>query len=374
VQYLIFDFSSYVNSRGIPVKELVEDHYLYGVKPANPTPGTIAEALAIFTKIAETKPSCVACLREFEDSDTLLDHYNDTHAAKYCKLCKDYGKLYSRMSHLKTHLINVHGLKYLTYFEQGYSKIWKRIEAEKSFKKTAGSFVAFLHSYAKKPSDLPWSMGQRFKMSAASAALEQTPADSSSNDQGSESYPDGPDSLASPAANSEQESILGLDLDEDEGSLSIWIPEETDTVQEVIPNPKEEEEPEVISREEEMQKGIFTSRTRKMGIPRRACHVCKKLITYAAFEKHVDAHVELQFKYIQVYYSIPLKNFSNFHHFYFYRCSEVGCNKKFMSNSALVLHQRAHSQDRPFKCNHCPRAYNYGSLLKRHLRTHTGKS
>ena len=49
------------------------------------------------------------------------------------------------------------------------------------------------------------------------------------------------------------------------------------------------------------------------------------------------------------------------------------CRKTFLRPSALKVHMRIHSGDRPFKCPHCPRTFTQSGNLTVHLRKHSGE-
>ncbi|XP_075773045.1 uncharacterized protein LOC142825165 isoform X1 [Pelodiscus sinensis] len=49
------------------------------------------------------------------------------------------------------------------------------------------------------------------------------------------------------------------------------------------------------------------------------------------------------------------------------------CSKSFKSNTALTIHERSHTGERPFKCPQCGKGFPSKGDLKRHQKTHVGK-
>ncbi|XP_074841636.1 uncharacterized protein LOC142008355 [Carettochelys insculpta] len=50
------------------------------------------------------------------------------------------------------------------------------------------------------------------------------------------------------------------------------------------------------------------------------------------------------------------------------------CDKSFRSNTALTIHERSHTGERPFKCPTCGKGFPSKGDLKRHQKTHVGKA
>ena len=52
-------------------------------------------------------------------------------------------------------------------------------------------------------------------------------------------------------------------------------------------------------------------------------------------------------------------------------CEE--CGMRFKKPSALVIHLRTHSGERPFSCELCDKRFSISGNLRRHMFTHTGE-
>ncbi|NXV72007.1 ZN629 protein, partial [Atlantisia rogersi] len=48
------------------------------------------------------------------------------------------------------------------------------------------------------------------------------------------------------------------------------------------------------------------------------------------------------------------------------------CNKSFKHQSALVIHMRSHTGERPFVCPDCGRGFSFKHNMMRHQYVHTG--
>lgn len=53
-----------------------------------------------------------------------------------------------------------------------------------------------------------------------------------------------------------------------------------------------------------------------------------------------------------------------------YQCQYTGCDKSFYDLSSLRIHQRSHTDERPYACPNCPQRFRTSNAKKTHMKTH----
>ena len=56
-----------------------------------------------------------------------------------------------------------------------------------------------------------------------------------------------------------------------------------------------------------------------------------------------------------------------------FQCNFDDCNRCFACDAQLKIHQRSHTNDKPFACKFCDKSFTIKSILTRHVRIHTGE-
>lgn len=54
-----------------------------------------------------------------------------------------------------------------------------------------------------------------------------------------------------------------------------------------------------------------------------------------------------------------------------YQCQHTGCEKSFYDLSSLKVHERSHTNERPYSCPKCPQKFRTSNAKKAHMRTHS---
>lgn len=54
-----------------------------------------------------------------------------------------------------------------------------------------------------------------------------------------------------------------------------------------------------------------------------------------------------------------------------YQCQHIGCDKSFYDLSSLKVHERSHTNERPYSCPKCPQKFRTSNAKKAHMRTHS---
>jgi KRAB domain-containing zinc finger protein len=112
------------------------------------------------------------------------------------------------------------------------------------------------------------------------------------------------------------------------------------------------------------------------------CHICQKqLYSKKGMTRHLETHsTDLKYKCNEC--GKELKTGSSYYgHVYYHELRRKGknikcpaCPAKFHRATALEIHLRTHSGEKPFGCTYCDMKYADRSDLRRHMWHHTGES
>eukprot|EP01083_Nonionella_stella_P268819 909054_1 len=112
-------------------------------------------------------------------------------------------------------------------------------------------------------------------------------------------------------------------------------------------------------------------------VPSVTCHICQKPFKYrSVLIRHLRTHSnERPFKCISCPKAFKSKYEIKIHHQRFHNIAKPFqcnlCKKSFKTRSDLGSHQRVHSDVRPYSCNLCERLFKIRGNLKKHYKCHS---
>lgn len=113
---------------------------------------------------------------------------------------------------------------------------------------------------------------------------------------------------------------------------------------------------------------------------RHSCHICSKDFKYAkSLRDHLDKHSKVKAYHCTTCnkdfnYKSSYDNHIKLHEPKNFKCANSSCDKEFITQSQLNVHQKMHSEQKEHQCSHCDKAYHLKKHLTRHLASHSDRN
>uniref|UniRef100_A0A1Y1KUC5 C2H2-type domain-containing protein n=1 Tax=Photinus pyralis TaxID=7054 RepID=A0A1Y1KUC5_PHOPY len=134
----------------------------------------------------------------------------------------------------------------------------------------------------------------------------------------------------------------------------------------------------LITSEELLQADIRSSSLKRKSLPLEKCPICKKF--FRRMKTHLQKHENMRRDPNDpLTCKFCMKAFNTGSNLIIHMRTHTGhkpyicevCTKGFAQSCNLINHMRIHTGERPFKCPHCDRAFTQSGNLGNHVRLHT---